>query len=137
MLRRGPQARGRESREGGGIGLTIRECLNRDDVPHNVISPSTAAQTFNVGTYGHGEARVVTMREPGDVLVLCNIHMEMEAHILVLHGPYFSTVAADGRYQIPAVPAGTYTLKLWRPAPSGGRTGHRAGRGAARRAASS
>jgi hypothetical protein len=87
--------------------------MNSDDVQHNVFSPSAIAGKFNLGTYEPGATRTVTLDQPGDVRVLCNIHMEMEAHILVLDNPYFSTVGEDGRYQIPDVPAGTYTLKVW------------------------
>ena len=93
---------------------TVIEFTNSDDVQHNVFSPSAIAGRFNLGTYGPGEKRTITLDQPGDVQVLCNIHMEMEAHILVLDGPYFSTVAPDGLYRIPGVPAGTYTLKVWR-----------------------
>jgi plastocyanin len=92
---------------------TVVEFTNSDDVQHNVFSPSAIAGKFNLGTYGPGATRTVTLDEPGDVRVLCNIHMEMEAHILVLTGPYFSTVAEDGTYQVPDVPQGTYTLKIW------------------------
>jgi plastocyanin len=93
---------------------TIIEFTNSDDVQHNVFSPSAIAGKFNLGTYGPGATRSVTLNQPGDVRVLCNIHMEMEAHILVLDGPYFSTVADDGNYRIRDVPAGTYTMKVWR-----------------------
>ena len=92
---------------------TVVEFTNSDDVQHNVFSPSAIAGKFNLGSYGPGARRTVTLNEPGDVRVLCNIHMEMEAHILVLDGPHFSIVAADGSYLIPDVPAGTYTLKIW------------------------
>jgi len=90
------------------------EFTNSDDVEHNVFSPSRSAGRFDLGTYGPGATRTVTLTEAGDVRVLCNIHMEMEAHILVLGTPYFATVAPDGRYRIADVPAGTYTLKIWR-----------------------
>ena len=93
---------------------TIVEFTNSDDVQHNVFSPSSTSGKFNLGTSGPGATRTVTLDQPGDVRVLCNIHMEMEAHILVLDGRYFSTVAQDGSYRIPDVPAGTYTLKIWR-----------------------
>jgi plastocyanin len=93
---------------------TIVEFTNSDDVQHNVFSPSAIAGKFNLGTYGPGATRSVTLDQPGDVRVLCNIHMEMEAHILVLDGPYFSPVADDGSYRIRDVPAGTYTMKIWR-----------------------
>ena len=92
---------------------TIVEFTNSDDVQHNVFSPSQISGKFNLGTYGPGATRTVRLDEPGDVRVLCNIHMEMEAHILVLDGPYFSTVAQDGGYRIADVPAGTYSVKIW------------------------
>jgi plastocyanin len=93
-------------------GTTI-EFTNSDDVQHNVFSPSAISGKFNLGTYGPGATRRVTLNEPGDVLVLCNIHMEMEAHILVLDGPYFVTVGQDGNYRVADVPQGTYTVKIW------------------------
>jgi plastocyanin len=92
---------------------TVVEFTNSDDVQHNVFSPSAVGRKFNLGTYGPGAARTVTLDQPGHVLVLCNIHMEMEAHVLVLDGPYFTTVAEDGSYRIPDVPAGTYVLRIW------------------------
>jgi hypothetical protein len=92
---------------------TVVEFTNSDDVQHNVFSPSDIAGKFNLGTYGPGAARTVTLSQSGDVRVLCNIHMEMEAHILVLDGPLFSMTAADGRYRIADVPAGKYVLKVW------------------------
>ena len=91
----------------------IVEFTNSDDVLHNVFSPSAAADKFDLGSYSHGEARSMTLNDPGDVLILCNIHMEMEAHILVLKDPYFAAVAADGSFQILEVPSGTYTLRIW------------------------
>ncbi len=92
---------------------TIIEFTNSDDVQHNVFSPSAIAGKFNLGTYGPGATRSVTLSQPGDVRVLCNIHMEMEAHILVLDSPYFSAVAEDGSYRIRDVPAGTYAMRVW------------------------
>ena len=92
---------------------TVVEFTNSDDVQHNVFSPSTIAGKFDLGSYRQGEARSMILNEPGDVLILCNIHMEMEAHILVLKGPYFAAVAPDGSFQIPEVPSGTYTFRIW------------------------
>ena len=92
---------------------TVITFTNGDNVLHNVFSPSAAAGKFDLGSYSQGEARSMTLNEPGDVLILCNIHMEMEGHILVLKDPYFAAVAPDGSFQIPEVPSGTYTLRIW------------------------
>ena len=86
---------------------------NSDELQHNVFSPSHVAGAFDLGTYSRGEVRTVTMREEGDVLVLCNIHMEMEAHILVVRDPFFAVTDGDGRYRIADVPPGRYAVKLW------------------------
>jgi hypothetical protein len=86
---------------------------NSDDIQHNVFSPSRTAGAFDLGTYSRGEERSVAMRQPGDVLVLCNIHMEMEARILVLRDPYFAVTDAAGRYTIGDVPPGRYAVKVW------------------------
>jgi len=93
---------------------TVVEFKNSDDVRHNVFSPSAAGGTFDLGTYSRGESRRVTFDEPGEVAVLCNIHMEMQAHIVVLRDPFFATTRPGGAYTIERVPPGTYTLKVWR-----------------------
>ena len=94
-------------------GTTI-EFSNSDDVQHNVFSPSGIAGKFDLGTYGPGATRTVTLDQAGEVLVLCNIHMEMEAHVLVLDTPYFATATPEGRYRIVDVPPGAYAVRVWR-----------------------
>lgn len=94
-------------------GTTV-EFTNSDDIQHNVFSPSRVAGAFDLGTYSRGETRSVPMRETGDVLVLCNIHMEMEAHIVVVRDPYFAVTDAAGGFRIADVPPGRYAVKVWR-----------------------
>ena len=93
---------------------TVVEFTNSDDVQHNVFTPSVSAGRFNLGTYNRGETRSVTLAQSGDAVILCNIHMEMEAHIVVVDGPYFAVTDAAGAFRIADVPPGRYTLKLWR-----------------------
>ena len=45
--------------------------------------------------------------------MLCNVHPEMEAYILVLETPYYAVSAKDGSYLIKGVPARKYALKIW------------------------
>lgn len=94
-------------------GTTVKY-LNSDDVLHNVFTPDRCAEKFNLGTWPKGQARLYTFQNPGCVSVmLCNVHPEMEAYILVLETPYYAVSAKDGSYAIKDVPPGSYTLKIW------------------------
>jgi plastocyanin len=85
---------------------------NSDNVRHNVFSPSKAKK-FNLGTYGAGIVREVTLDKPGVVTVLCNVHQEMSSFIVVLENPFFAKTAPNGKYTIQNIPPGTYKLKTW------------------------
>ena len=94
-------------------GTTVKY-LNSDDVLHNVFTPDKCADKFNLGTWPKGQSRSYTFKNVGCVSVmLCNVHPEMEAYILVLENPYFAVSAKDGAFAIKNVPAGKYTLKIW------------------------
>jgi len=94
-------------------GSTV-EFLNSDNVLHNVFTPDGCADKFNLGTWPKGQKREYTFKEAGCLSVmLCNVHPEMEAYVLVLETPYFAVSAKDGKYEIKDVPAGTYTLTVW------------------------
>jgi plastocyanin len=93
---------------------TTVDYLNSDDVLHNVFTPDECAQKFNLGTWPKGQVRSYTFKEPGCIAVmLCNVHPEMEAYIVVLETPYYAVSVKDGSYVIKDVPAGKYTLKIW------------------------
>jgi plastocyanin len=92
-------------------GTTV-EFSNDDPFFHNVFSLSGAA-TFNLGRYPSGQSREVTFNKPGVVKVFCQIHSHMTATILVLDHPYFGVPDADGRFDLPNIPAGDYTLVGW------------------------
>lgn len=94
-------------------GTTV-DYLNSDDVMHNVFSPDQCVEKFNLGTWPKGKSRSYTFKKPGCISVmLCNVHPEMEAFVLVLETPYFAVSAKDGAYTIKNVPAGKYELKIW------------------------
>lgn len=91
-------------------GTTV-EFRNGDDLQHNVFG--IGAEEFNLGTFGKGGARDHTFNKLGEVTLLCNVHPEMEGHILVLQNPFFSKPGADGKFHIANVPAGDYVLEAW------------------------
>jgi plastocyanin len=93
---------------------TIVDFLNSDDVLHNVFSPDACADKMNLGTWPKGQKRSFTFKNPGcQAVLLCNVHPEMEAFVVVCETPYFAVSSADGSFEIKDVPPGKYTLKIW------------------------
>ncbi len=93
------------------VGTTV-QFPNSDNVRHNVFSRSKTKQ-FNLGTYAAGVVREVTFDKPGIVNILCNVHTEMSAFIVVLENPYFALTGPDGKFAIKNVPPGTYKIIAW------------------------
>ncbi len=85
---------------------------NSDEVRHNVFSVSPA-KLFNLGIYPRGASRRVIFDKPGEVALLCNIHAEMSAYVLVLETPYFTVTTKDGSYSLKKLPPGSYTVTVW------------------------
>jgi plastocyanin len=94
-------------------GTTVR-FRNSDDVLHNVFTPDKCAHKFNLGTWPKGETKDYVFDEAGCIAaLLCNVHPEMEAYVLVLQNPYFAVTEKPGLFAIPDVPAGTYKVVAW------------------------
>ncbi len=93
------------------VGTTV-DFPNNDEVRHNVFSPSRTKK-FNLGTYPAGVVRQVLFDTPGVVALLCNVHQEMSAYIVIVTNPYFATTGRRGNFVIENVPPGTYTIKTW------------------------
>jgi plastocyanin len=94
------------------VGATVN-FLNEDDVQHNVFTPSAAGDLFNLGTWPKGQIRSQTFSKLGRVDLLCNVHHEMKAYVLVLQNPFFALTDGAGSYRIENVPPGSYQLKVW------------------------
>lgn len=91
---------------------TVVEWPNDDDIFHNVFSISEAKE-FDLGLYKHPEVKRVTFDRPGRVDILCSIHTQMSAVVLVLENPFFAKSDEAGRFAIRGLPAGRYTLRAW------------------------
>jgi plastocyanin len=100
-------------------GTTVK-FQNSDSVLHNVFWRKSADGSYaarNLGTWGKGGTKDFTFDKEGEVTLLCNVHPEMEGHIVVLQNPFFTMVGEDGSYEIKGVPAGKHTVKAWYPNP--------------------
>lgn len=86
---------------------------NFDTVRHHVYSFSPT-KTFELRLYAGTPAAPVVFDKAGTVILGCNIHDNMAAHVRVVDTPYFATTDADGRAQI-ALPPGQHRISTWHP----------------------
>lgn len=91
---------------------TVVDFPNSDPLLHNVFSVSQAKR-FNLGLYAKGQAASVVFDKPGVVPILCSVHPEMSAYIVVLRTPFFAVTGPDGRFAIRNVPPGAHTVLCW------------------------
>ncbi|HEY3331937.1 MAG TPA: carboxypeptidase regulatory-like domain-containing protein [Capsulimonadaceae bacterium] len=85
---------------------------NDDSVLHNVFAYYDAKK-FDLGMYPRGTTKRETFGKAGVVALLCNIHSEMSAYIVVVDTPYYAVSDKDGKFVVHDVPPGKYTLKAW------------------------
>jgi plastocyanin len=90
-------------------GTTVR-FLNSDAFAHNVFSPEGR---YDLGSWQQGQTKEHAFTKPGAYTQLCRSHPEMEAFVVVLDTPYFTTTGSSGVFQIANVPPGRYTLVAW------------------------
>jgi plastocyanin len=88
---------------------------NNDPVFHNVFSLS-GPKTFDLGNYAKGDTRVVMFPEPGIVYVNCHLHSNMAATIVVAPNRWKTQADGEGRFALPDVPPGKYTIVAWHKA---------------------
>ncbi len=98
-------------------GTTV-EFLNMDTVAHNVFWPSITQGAKrmpgkNLGTWPQGEKRSFKFDQPGVATLLCNVHPEMSAFLVVSPTPYFAVTDSSGNYKIENVPDGSYSVVGW------------------------
>jgi len=95
------------------VGATVA-FPNRDPIFHSVFSVSPVKR-FDLGKYGRGKSKSVKFTKAGVVNVYCDIHSDMAGFILVVPNHAFVQPDADGRFALPSLPPGTYTVVAWHP----------------------
>jgi len=92
-------------------GTTVR-FPNDDTIFHNVFA-YFKAKKFDLGMYARGATKSITFDKTGLVVLLCNVHSDMSAYIMVVDTPFYAVTDAQGRFRMPNVPPGAYTLHAW------------------------
>jgi plastocyanin len=98
-------------------GTTV-DVLNSDKVAHNVFWPSLQQggkklPGKNLGTWPTGDKRSFKFDQPGVAPLLCNVHPEMAAYIVVVPTPYHATTDKSGEFKLENVPDGQYNVIAW------------------------
>jgi plastocyanin len=89
---------------------------NGDTVQHNIFWPAISGNKklgHTLGTWPKGQKRAFEFNTPGIVPLLCNVHPEMSAYVIVTPTPYLAQTDESGNFRIPAVPDGSYTVTAW------------------------
>jgi plastocyanin len=97
------------------VGSTV-EFLNSDKVQHNIFWPAISNNKklgHNLGTWPTGQKRAYKFETPGIVPLLCNVHPEMSAYVIVTPTPFYAETDAAGSFKIANVPDGSYTVTGW------------------------
>jgi len=87
--------------------------VSRDAVLHTTTAvDASGRQIFNIALPVPGLTIARPLGDPGIVRVVCQMHPWMLAWLVVT--PDLSAVSdASGRFHLPEVPPGTYTLRVW------------------------
>jgi plastocyanin len=97
------------------VGATV-EFLNSDKEAHNVFWIAIGGNKklgHNLGTWPQGEKRSFTFDTPGVVPLLCNVHPEMSAYVVVAPTSHYATTDASGAYEIRDIPDGAHNVTVW------------------------
>ena len=85
---------------------------NHDPFRHNVFSKSGPME-FDLGLYGRNDAKPFQFERAGVYPIFCNIHARMVAYVIAVASPWTARPGADGRFELPVIPPGNYTLRVW------------------------
>jgi plastocyanin len=86
---------------------------NNDTVTHNVFVEFNPKSKFDLHSYPRGVTKYVKFDKLGLVVLLCNMHSEMGAFIMVVDTPYYTVADPKGKFSIQNVKPGKYKLHAW------------------------
>jgi hypothetical protein len=85
---------------------------NNDTIFHNVFTEYHNAR-FDFGMYAKGKTKYWTFDRVGVAVLLCSVHPDMSAYVVVVDTPYYAVADGHGRFTIPGVKPGKYKVNVW------------------------
>jgi plastocyanin len=90
------------------------EIASADATLHNVNAKTSVNPPFNVALPGADQKIHRSFNAPEVAVKLkCDIHPWMTAYVGVFDHPFFDVSGADGRFVLPSLPEGEYTIEAW------------------------
>ena len=88
--------------------------LNSDELLHNVHSLSEVNRPFNRAMPAAIKQATFSFTDEEPAFrIKCDVHPWMSSYLAVFNHPYFAVTGPDGSFEIPGLPAGTYTIEAW------------------------
>jgi len=97
----------------------VLEIVNSDPVLHNIHALAKSGAPFNAAMPPRPQPWTIrrTFSAPEVMVrIRCDVHGWMSAWAGVLPHPFFAVTGPDGRFALPPLPPGTYTLAAWHEA---------------------
>lgn len=92
---------------------TVVEFKNSDPIMHNVFSPARQGADFDLGTYPQEESRTHLFDQSGTFVILCHVHPEMAAWVVVSESPFVAVTDDEGAFSMEGIPPGEYEATIW------------------------
>jgi plastocyanin len=90
------------------------DVTNSDPVTHNIHPRAHLNREWNQSQDPGSEPLARRFLAPEIMIrVKCNIHSWMHAWIGVVDNPYYAVTGQDGRFSLPNLPPGQYTIEAW------------------------
>ena len=86
--------------------------LNSDRLLHNLHSTPSANPPFN-RAQPKGRTIPIAFPHPEIVRVSCDLHSWMRGWVVVAPHPFYAVTDAAGRFALPGLPPGRYTVRAW------------------------
>ena len=85
---------------------------NNDIVFHNVFTEFNSTK-FDLGNYPKGTKKSKVFGQPGLAVIMCSIHPDMGAYVMVVDTPFYAMTDKKGAYRIEGVPIGHFKAQVW------------------------